>query len=230
MGIMMMIRARCLTILAVSSLVLMGCDSAGNDKAELDKLDSKLGGKGNVDPALAAALEDQIMVDPQLASKSNDDSIRAPNEPYSASVPAREAAPGGPVGQTLGTLAAQQARIAKDKFTGCSLDVAYSIQWANRLPIDLPLFPKARVSEAAGSDDQGCNLRVASYTAPAPPRSVVGYYLNLAKRSGYRESVSSDGQGQMVSGWRPSDGAAFYATLHPAGTGTSVDIVTNRGR
>ena len=224
----MMIRAHSLAILAASSLLVSAC--GGNDKAELDKLDSKLGGKGNVDPALTAALEDQIMVDPQLASKSNDDSIRPPNEPYSASVPVGEAAPNGPAGQTLGTLAAQQARIAKDKFVGCSLDVAYSIQWANRLPLELPLYPKARVSEAAGSDYQGCNLRVASYTAPAPPRSVAGYYLNLAKRSGYRESVSNDGQGQMVSGWRPSDGAAFYATLHPAGTGTSVDLVTNRGR
>ncbi len=224
----MMIRAHSLAILAASSLLVSAC--GGNDKAELDKLDSKLGGKGNVDPALTAALEDQIMVDPQLASKSNDDSIRPPNEPYSASVPVGEAAPNGPAGQTLGTLAAQQARIAKDKFVGCSLDVAYSIQWANRLPLELPLYPKARVSEAAGSDYQGCNLRVASYTAPAPPRSVAGYYLNLAKRSGYRESVSNDGQGQMVSGWRPRDGAAFYATLHPSGTGTSVDLVTNRGR
>lgn len=229
MGKMTMIRAHCLVVLSASSLLVSAC-GGGNDKVELDKLDSKLGGKGDVDPALSAALEDQIMVDPQLASKSNDDSIRPPNEPYSASVPAGEAASNGHAGQTLGTLAVKQAQIAKDKFTGCSLDVAYSIQWANRLPTDLPLYPKARVSEAAGSDYQGCSLRVASYTAPALPRSVAGYYLNLAKRSGYRESVVSDGKGQTVSGWRPSDGAAFYATLHPAGTGTSVDLVTNRGR
>jgi hypothetical protein len=226
---MMMIRVQNLAILMASSLLVCAC-GGGNSKSELDELDNKLGGKGNVDPALAAALEDQIMVDPQLASKSNEDSIRPPNEPYSASVPAGEVVPNGVARQTLGTLAAQQAQIAKDKFAGCSLDVAYSIQWANRLPLELPLYPKARVGEAAGSDYQGCNLRVASYTAPAPPRSVAGYYLNLAKRSGYRESVSSDGQGQMVSGWRPSDGAAFYATLHAAGTGTNVDLVTNRGR
>jgi hypothetical protein len=226
----MMVRAHSLLVIAALSLLVPACGGGANDKAELDKLDSKLGGKGNVDPALTAALEDQIMVDPQLASKSNDDSIRPPNEPYSASVPAGEAGSNSHGGQTLATLAAQQAQIAKDKFVGCSLDVAYSIQWANRLPPELPLYPKARVSEAAGSDYQGCSLRVASYIAPAPPRSVVGFYLNLAKRSGYRESVSKDGQGQMVSGWRPSDGAAFYATLHPTGTGTSVDLVTNRGR
>ena len=67
-------------------------------------------------------------------------------------------------------------------------------------------------------------------TFPVPPRSVAGYYLVLAKRSGFRESVNKEGQGLMVSGWRPSDGAAFYATLQLAGTGTNVDLVTNRGR
>lgn len=225
-----MVGIRNLILMTALSLAISACGGARDDKAELDKLDSKLGGKGNIDPALTAALEDQIMVDPQLASKSNDDSIRPPNEPYSAPVPPGEGASGRPAGQTLGTIAAQQAQLAKDKFNGCSLDVAYSIQWANRLPVELPLYPKARVNEAAGSDYQGCGLRVASYTAPVPPRSVAGYYVVLAKRSGYRESVNKEGQGLMVSGWRPSDGAAFYALLKTDGTGTNVDLVTNRGR
>ncbi len=225
-----MVLTRSLMSVAALSLALAGCGAAKDDKAELDRLDSKLGGKANADPALAAALEDQIMVDPQLASKSNEDSIQPPNEPYSASIAPGEPTAGGNPGRTLGALAAQQAQIAKDKFNGCSLDVAYSIQWANRLPVEFPLYPKARVIEAAGSDYQGCSMRVASYTAPVPPRSVAGYYLVLAKRSGYRESVTKEGQGLMVSGWRPGDGAAFYATLQPMGTGTNVDLVTNRGR
>lgn len=223
-------RAHGLIVLAVLSLAVSACGGAPDNKSELDKLDSKLGGKGDADPALTAALEDQIMVDPDLAAQSNDDSIRPPNEPYSGAVPPGEGGLARPAGQTLGVLAAQQAQAAKGKFNGCSLDIAYSIQWANRLPVELPLYPKARISEAAGSDYQGCSLRVATYTAPAPPRAVAGYYLSLAKRAGFREGVTRDGKGLMVSGWRPSDGAAFYALLNPSGTGTSVDIVTNRGR
>jgi hypothetical protein len=199
-------RACSLLALAALSLAAAACGGGADNASELDRIDSKLAGKGDADPALTAALEDQIMVDP-------------------AGQPAT-----GRAGQTLGTLAAQQAQVAKDKFNGCSLDIAYSIQWANRLPAELPLYPDARVSEAAGSDYQGCSLRVATYTAPAPPRTVAGYYLALAKRSGFRESVTRDGQGLMVSGWRPSDGAAFYALLNASGTGTAVDIVSNRGR
>jgi hypothetical protein len=219
-----------LVFMATLSLSLAACGGAADNKSELDKLDSKLGGKGDADPALTAALEDQIMVDPELAAQSNDDSIRPPNEPYSGAVPPGEGSATGPAGQTLGVLATQQAQAAKDKFNGCSLDIAYSIQWANRLPVELPLYPKARVNEAAGSDYQGCSLRVASYTAPAPPREVASYYLTLAKRAGFREGVTRDGKGLMVSGWRPNDGAAFYALMNPSGTGTSVDIVSNRGR
>ena len=225
-----MMRARRLMFLATLSLALSACGGAPDNTSELDRLDSKLGGKGDADPALAAALEDQIMVDPELAAQSNDDSIRPPDEPYAAAIPPGEPGTNRPAGQTLGVLAAQQAQAAKDKFNGCSLDVAYSLQWANRLPQDLPLYPGARVSEAAGSDYEGCRLRVASFTAPAPPKTVAGYYLELAKRSGFRESTTKDGQGLMVSGWRPGDGAAFYALLNASGTGTSVDLVSNRGR
>lgn len=223
----MMIRFRSLMVLTALSLAVAACGGAKDERSELDKLDSKLGGKGNADPALTAALEGQIMVDPGLAGQSNDDSVRPPNAPYSAPIPPGEPAASG---QTLGTLAARQAQAAKDKFNGCSLDVAYSIQWANRLPVELPLYPRAQVSEAAGSDHQGCNLRAVSYTAPVPPVSLAGYYIALAKRGGFRAANNSDGQGIMVSGWRPSDGAAFYVILQPEGTGTSADLVSNRGR
>ena len=212
------------------ALAASGCGAPKDNKQELDRIDSKLGGKGNADPALTAAVEDPIMVDPQLSAQSNKDSIRPPDTPFAAPVPPGEGGMTGPPGRTLGALAARQAQIAKDKFNGCSLDVAYSMQWADRLPVELPLYPKARVAEAAGSDYQGCSLRVVTYAAPAPPRSVAGYYLALANRAGFRSDGHAEGTGYMVSAWRPNDGAAFYATLQPSGTGTNVDLVSNRGR
>ncbi|NWN23190.1 hypothetical protein GY661_25415, partial [Escherichia coli] len=39
------------------------------------------------DPALASALQDQIMVDPQLGRQANGDAIRPPGQPYSGAVP-----------------------------------------------------------------------------------------------------------------------------------------------
>jgi hypothetical protein len=212
------------SVITALSLSLSAC--GGGEKAELDQLDTKLGAKVDADPALTAALEGQIMVDPELAGQANEDSIRGPNQPFQAPIPQGE---GGAGGQTLGALAAQQANAAQAKFTGCSLDVNYSFQWSNRLPAELPLPAKAKVVEAAGSDRQGCALRVVSYSAPLEPRALTSYYLGLARRGGYVPANAVDGKGTMVSGTRASDGAAFYAIVQPANGGASVDVVTNRG-
>lgn len=213
---------------AIVALALAVSACGGSDKAELDKLDSKLGGgKGDADPALTAALEGQVMVDPKLAGQSNQDGIRPANSPYGSPIPKGEKAGGG---QTLGSIAAQQAKLSKDKFNGCSLDVEYSAQWSTRLPADLPLHPTAKVTEAAGSDYQGCSLRAVSYTVAQPTKAMGEYYTGIAKRAGYRTTITAEGQGSMVSGWRPSDGAAFYVILQPSEGGTSADLVSNRGR
>jgi hypothetical protein len=225
-----MIRASIIaTIPAV--LLLVGCGSSANDKAELDKIDAKLGGKAGADPALSAALEDQIMVDPKLASQSNEDSIRPPNEPFQSTVPLDPNAPDGAgTNQTLGSLAEQQARLSKDKFNGCVLDVKYSIDFANRLPGDLPLYPRARVVEAAGSDATNCRLRAVTYTTSATPKAMIDFYLTTARRAGYTASHNSEGSEELVSGTRDRDGGAFYSIIQSAGAGSSVDLVVNNGK
>jgi hypothetical protein len=213
-----------LSAFAALALTLSAC--GGGEKAELDQLDKKLGAKADADPALTAALEGQIMVDPDLAGQANEDSIRGPNQPFQAPMPQGE---GGAGGQTLGALAAQQANAAKAQFTGCSLDVNYSFQWSNRLPADVPLPAKAKVIEAAGSDRQDCALRVVSFSSPLEPRALTDFYLGLARRGGYVPANAVEGRGNMVSGARASDGAAFYAIVQPASGGANVDVVTNRG-
>ncbi|RYD87595.1 MAG: hypothetical protein EOP61_35270, partial [Sphingomonadales bacterium] len=62
-------------------LALAGCGGSNglNDLEEVS---------GNAaDPALASALQDQIMVDPQLGRQANGDAIRPPGQPYSGGVP-----------------------------------------------------------------------------------------------------------------------------------------------
>ena len=171
------------------------------------------------------------MVDPKLTTQANEDAVRPAEQPVQSPVPPGE---GGPEranpGMTLGALAARQAQIAKDRFSGCALDVAYSAQWAARIPADLPLYPKARVIEAAGSDNGACGLRAVTYSAPAAPAAVVGYYEKLGQRSGYRTGTAKEDGGLMVTGSRQSDGAAFYAIVMPAAGGSATDFVSNRGR
>ena len=175
-------RTYCLSLLLPLALAACGgADSVSNtDQAA-----------GNAaDPALASALQDQIMVDPQLGRQANSDAVRPPAQPYSGGVPDDAVAANGdkvnmeglmkapaPVPSdkncsqcaaardsvTLGGLAARQ----KDKRTSqCAGSLTYSAGWANRLPADLPLFPQARVTEAAGSG------AVATRSAASSPEMV----------------------------------------------------------
>lgn len=213
---------------AAICLALAAC--GGKDDAALNDIDARLG-KNDSDPALTMPLQDQIMVDPNLSQQANDDAVRPAERPVQTPIPPGEGGPsGGNPAQTLGSLAADQARIAKDRFNGCLLDVDYSAQWAERLPADLPLPAQSRVVEAAGSNNGSCALRAVTAIAPAAPNVVIGHYSAAAKRAGFRASTTRDGDNMMVAGWRPSDGAAFYAIIRADKAGTATDLVTNRGR
>ncbi len=218
------------SVLALCLGALSACGGTAGKDAE--QLDASLLGKGNTsDPALTAALEDQIMVDPALTGQSNANAIRPSDEPMQAPVPSEKDVDPSLAGngKTLGQLAAQQAQISKDNFNGCGLDVDYSMVWSTRLPSGLPLYPQSRVVEAAGSDTNGCKLRAVTFTSTAAPRTLIDYYLDAAKRAGYAAEHSAQGTENLVSGTR-NDGAAFYVILsaRPNG-GVSADLVTNQG-
>lgn len=208
---------------AVLLLLMTACGSTG-DGNDLDAIDNRMGGKGDADPALTSALEDQIMIDPTLSQQANEDAIRPPDRPADLLVPKL----GGvepPALPTLGSAMGNPASIPQ--FNGCSMDVRYSFTWATRLPAELSLPAKARVSEAAGSDRPACALRAVSFTLPVPPREAASYYRGVATRGGY--TVQAAGEDLTVSGVRAKDGAAFYAIIQPAKGGVSVDLVSNRG-
>lgn len=217
--------------LVASALALTLAACGGSDKAALDTLDGELTGKGDADPALTAALEDQIMVDPALSGQANEDAIRPASQPYQAPIPATEIAPQSKpdASPTLGSLAEAQAEISKDSFNGCALDVQYSADYAARLPADLPLYPQSQVSEAAGSDQGGCKLRAVSHSTAADLKSVAVHYAANARKAGYQVQTKIEGKGVMVWGKRAADGGAFYVILNPASGGTVADLVVNNG-
>ncbi len=214
--------------------LLLALAACGGDKGAIDQLDAKLATKDVTDPALTAALEDQIMVDPTLAGQANERSIRPPAEPMQTPVPQLATTPpppkvSAPV-KTLGSIAAEQAEISRDSFNGCGLNVQYSMDYAARLPDDFPLYPKSQVVEAAGSDDNGCKLRALTLNTTAPLKSVAQHYARAATQAGYRVASKSDPEGVMVSGKRAADGGAFYVILNGSGDATTADLVINNGK
>ncbi|MFA5964044.1 MAG: hypothetical protein WC804_08515 [Sphingomonas sp.] len=259
-----MVRTRFLGFIALAMpLALLGCGPRDKDGRNLDSLDNELIEAGNAnshDPAMMSALQDQIMVDPSLAHKANDDAIRPPTQPLSGAVPpeniaAASAGAAASTGQassrvvkstpaptgtgcpqcdaaraslTLGALASRQS----DRRTAsCAGTLRYSAGWANRLPVDLPLYPDARVSEAAGSDGGACALRAVSFSTSASLQQVMDWYYTRATDAGFSAEQQSDGSEHVLGGTRERDGGAFALFLTSRGDGgTDVDLIANNGR
>lgn len=209
------------------------------------------------DPALMSALQSQIMVDPTLAQQANSDAVRPPSQPLSGAVPPDTGpAPATPAviaatatsetlkttpaasadcpqctaarqSLTLGALASRQS----DRRTAsCVGDLHYSARWANRLPADLPLYPDARVSEAAGAADNGCALRAVSFATAAPLQTVLDYYYTRTTNAGYAAGHQADGDEHVLGGTRARDAGAFTLFLTArADGGTNVDLLANNG-
>lgn len=238
-------------------LALLACARTEPGDANLDALDAELTNTADAnrparDPAVMGALQDQIMVDPALAQQSNQDAVRPANQPYAAPIPAESIAADaraprtGPLMRapapnaacpacdtakqavTLGGLAARQqtARTAQ-----CVGGMRYSAGWAARMPDATPVYPQARLIEAAGNDRNGCALRAATFVTPANLQAVVDYYYTRAASAGYRsEHQAKDGE-HVLGGSRARDDAAFILFARPRdGGGTEIDLIANSGR
>ncbi|WP_343521538.1 hypothetical protein [Sphingomonas sp.] len=243
-----MIRRASATVLLPLALAACG---GGADNQNVDALDNEITAN-TADPALMGALQDQIMVDPQLAGQANKDAIRPASQPYSAPVPSetvaaakaamprdgellKAPAPNGTCEAcdvqdqaiTLGALAAKQ----KDKRTAsCAAKLNYSASWAARLPAGMPLHPQARVTEAAGAQDAQCALRVVSFSTPQPLQTMIDWYYTKAVKAGFSaEHQAKEGQ-HVLGGTRGRDGSAYVVMLSArADGGTDLDLVANGG-
>jgi hypothetical protein len=240
---MVRIRLRILSAVALP-LALLACGKRDDDR-NLDSLDNELveAGSGNAnvsDPAMTAALHDQIMVDPALTQHANADSVRPPAQPYSGGVPPTGIAQ--PPGRTPGsagastaareslTLGALAARQTNRRTSACAGALRYSASWADRLPADVPLYPGARVTEAAGANTGACALRAVSFSTNARLQTVVDWYYTRVTNTGFTAEHQSDGTQHTLGGTRDRDGGAYVLFLTPRRDGgTDVDLIANNG-
>jgi hypothetical protein len=235
-----------LLLFSALSLALSGCggkDDAGN----LAALDAQLTNNA-ADLALKGAPGDQIIVDPKLGGRTNRQAPRPADgagpvlkgDAKAAATaalklaggtllraPAPVAARDGEPPLTPGARArGQEARRDGD----CAAKLDYGMQWAQRLPRDLPLYPGARLTEAAGVAGDRCALRAASFVTAAPMGAVIDFYYTLARRGGYPASHEMLDGRHALGGVRPGDEGAYFIAFSPApGGGTAVDLIANRG-
>lgn len=243
--------ARNLFGMGAATLALVACQNADDSAAQSE--DAALLADA-ADPAMKGALEDQILVDPDLVGNSNrnavlgegsDGSVPSAGVPKGqlAEVEKAAIAAAGPQGlmsapqpqqvaaedckdcnqgSTLGAKAAQQSGV-------CTGKLDYAMGWANRMPADFAVYPRANVKEAAGVDKGQCNIRVVNFTTPATLKNVVDFYYTKAKRGGYSAEYQLRGSEHVLGGTKGD--AAYVLFLKPmANGGTEVDIVANGGQ
>ena len=208
-------------------LALAACNKKDGD-GDLAALDAQLTNNA-ADPAMKGALNDPILVDPQLVGQANRDAVRqAGGKLLSAPAPTTGEAMASTV--TLGAVAREQAA-AKGGNANCTKKLKYGMEWAQRLPEGFPLYPGAQLMEAAGAQTDGCTLRAASFVTAVPRQGVMDYYYTLARRAGYDGEHKIMGGDHVLGGTRASDGAAYFILFTDAPGGrTSVDIIADQGR
>jgi hypothetical protein len=226
-----------LGVLTALALVLSAC-SGGKDKGETGN---------DIDPAVSNALEDQIMVDPNLVGQANRFG-RTGSTGSQASVPA--AGTGGPAVSTgklmkaptpktggtsgritLGQLAKEQAGGRRSKSADCDKNFQFSAAWATKMPAAFPLYPDAQVTEAAGNNDEPCRMRLVSFASKAPLQTLVDFYYTQAVRNGFNsEHQLAEGE-HILAGARDKDDGAYYLTFNARKDGgTDVDMIVNHGQ
>jgi hypothetical protein len=237
-SIAMAIRYHNLLVPALA-LALAACGGGEKDKQTADG-----------DPALTGALSDQIMVDPDLAGQNKGGAALGGGGPASVELPAEQRSPeaiaaaksdaaklvGGtlqkaPTASTGGDAAqgpVSLADVAGNTGAQCAGKVDYSAAWAAKMPSAFPIYPRGHVAEAAGTDKDGCRLRVVSFVTPVGLDDVLDFYFTRAGAAGFDAEHRTEGTDHVLGGSKDTSAYVVYVRKSANGL-TEVDLVTNGG-
>ena len=193
------------------------------------------------DPAVAQAVIAPLLTDPDLVSLDNRFAVMSDPGPLDASLPpddfavetiasaraeaavlmAGANAPAVAAGSVCagcdGALLAERARVLG---ADCAAAFDEDLEWALRLPDDLPIYPKAHLREAVGHEGGRCPLRGASFTAPVPAEQILVFYRTMATKAGFslRQAgkdglVGTRGSSRMAILVRPLAGSLSHFDL-----------------
>ena len=220
------------TLAFAAALALAGCGTADDENAQ--------NAAGNdTDPALTSALEDQILVDPALTQQSNANAVRSTEAPAQAPYPSpgggNAAAAAQPKAGQPAAAGDQHARLANAARGGggnscVNAPFDYNPAWANRLSPAFPVYPGAKITEAAGNNQGDCRVRVVSFTTADPWQRVLDWYHTKAVRGGYSSEQQIRDGDRVLAGVNESDGGAFYLIVTPKQQGAEVALISNNGR
>ena len=235
-------RPRSVLLLGCALLALAACKPA-------DKVPDP---NAERDPAAAAALNDPIMVDPDLASQNRGNSALSGGGPAQGDLPgfvsspeaaataraAAQALLGGrlsaapapasnqPASRLAGALTmpalAAAAGIASP---GCADQLSFTMVWAARLPAGLPIYPRGHAIMAAGSDAAGCKVRAVRFVTPVAVSDAVDFYYASVRAAKLPAEHRREGSDEVVAGAQGGAAYAVYVRQRSDGL-TEVDLFT----
>ncbi|MFL6845072.1 MAG: hypothetical protein ACJ8ER_09355 [Allosphingosinicella sp.] len=199
-----------------AALALAACNRAGGEENLADL-------NNDTDPAIASALNDQILVDPDLANQSNRNAVRP------ASTPAQTQYPSGSTGGGAASGASAKPAVAG---TNCSDPnrFDYNLRWAGRLSPNFPVYPGGKVTEAAANNSSGCSTRAVTFTTSEGWQRILDWYHTRAVQAGYSSEHQLRDGTHVLAGANDKDNGAFYLIVTPKGSGSEVDLIANNGR
>jgi len=222
--------ASAMGVALAASVVLAGCSKS---RTEADKTQAALGDEIVVDPTMTAesgapGTEKGIALSPDSRSPQAIAAARKAAADLTGGLRELPAPVKGSASQ-LSESAAAAAQItpaAKAEKTDCAAKAQYGKDWAAKLPAELPLYPHAAVQEAAGTDNDGCALRVVSFGTPVDQQDVIGFYRTMALKAGYSADYRLDGGDQVVGGKKGGQAYVVFARKQANGV-TEVDLITS---
>lgn len=205
------------------------------------------------DPAIAAALDDPLMADPDLASQNRGNSALSGGGPATAEIPpdkrgseeidlaklaAREfigvpiepapmAGSPKPASRLAGAVTLEGvAEALKLGGAGCPTRLAYGFGWAAQMPAALPVYPRGHARIAAGTNEGGCRLRLVRFVTPVAASDVIDFYFAAATKGGLTPQRSKEGGEEVVSGAKGNARFEVFVRTLPDGL-SEVDLATS---
>lgn len=205
----------------------------------------------NRDPAVAGALSDPIMTDPDLAGQNQGNAALAGGGPATGEIPpekrsqdAIDAARADALtvlGGNKSAVPTAQGQDASSPAAGaatavalaqalpfaapCAGKLSYGALWAAKLPPKLPVYPRAHVREAAGVDDAACHVRVVRFLTPVDPGDVLDFYYSAASAAGLPALHRRAGQDDLLGGARGAGNWQLFVRKRADGL-TEAELVT----
>jgi hypothetical protein len=236
------LRGKSAGAMSIALLLLSGCGREHRQTAD----------KPDMDPGLTGSLQGPVMTDPDLDHlntarnaltgggapvielppiESGTEAIAAAKSDAAKIVKKAIAALASPQALSDSGLSdaitpAQLARSVKGPGKNCADRIEYGLAWSLRLPDVLAIYPRGHLQEAAGTDRDGCRLRVVSFASPVDAADILAFYAARLKSNSLSVRYAQSPTVQVLDG--SNAGLAYFIRARKISQGISgVDIVVN---